>query len=319
MPQSNFVNSCDCNNYKNKLISKRHEQLIEKAIQIEREDARTAGAIGYMAQVFVQLTLPHERTNSLYYETPPNGNLSLSIRAHKAYGVPYGAKARLIMAWLVTEAVRTQSPELLLGRSQRDFAMNKLGMSYTGRELIALRNQCLALVRSIISIDVNAHSNTLTYQDIQLSNKGFICWSENPYQQGLWESTILLTDDFYKTATQNPVPIDLRVYKALSKSPMNMDIYAWFLYRMFTLWRSGRPKAMIPWVGLKKQFGHEYADTPRGMLNFKNRFKLRAMESLRFLPEFLSHIEETKNHLILMPCNPIIEPTKAFRIVHKTV
>ena len=41
--------------------------------------------------------------------------------------LPYGTLPRLLLAWVCTEAVRTQSRELVLGRSLYEF-MRKLGM-----------------------------------------------------------------------------------------------------------------------------------------------------------------------------------------------
>ncbi len=45
--------------------------------------------------------------------------------------LPYGNLPRLLLAWVCTEAVRTQSRELVLGSSLSDF-MGKLGMAPVG-------------------------------------------------------------------------------------------------------------------------------------------------------------------------------------------
>ena len=55
--------------------------------------------------------------------------------------LPYGTLPRLLLAWVCTEAVRTQSPELILGDSLSEF-MRKVGIySTSGDKHTRLRNQ----------------------------------------------------------------------------------------------------------------------------------------------------------------------------------
>ena len=64
-----------------------------------------------------------------------------------------------------------------------------------------------------------------------------------------------------------------------------MDIYSWLVYRIFVLRVTHHPSALIPWQSLKLQFGADYSDTPRGLLDFKKRFLQRLEEALLFYPE----------------------------------
>jgi hypothetical protein len=156
------------------------------------------------------------------------------IRGHKAYGVPFGSIPRVVVAWMCTEAVKTKDPTLVLGRSAKDFS-RKLDLNYNGRDLARLKKQCLALARAIISIDADVPKNQGTvFEDLKIAKRGFMFWSDrNPEQRSLWESTLTLPDDFFEAVTARPIPIDLRVFCALSKSPLAMDIYTWLTYRMF--------------------------------------------------------------------------------------
>ena len=56
------------------------------------------------------------------------------------YGVPYGARARMILLYLQTQAVRTGSREVALGRSMRDW-MERMGLSVGGETARSLREQ----------------------------------------------------------------------------------------------------------------------------------------------------------------------------------
>ena len=109
--------------------------------------------------------------------------------------------------------------------------------------------------------------------------------------------------DFYKAIKKAPVPLKMEALQALRKSPMAMDIYAWLVYRMFTLnvaVRSGRYKeAKIPWAGLKCQFGGGYEDTPQGVRSFKANFLKQLRGVLLYYPEARSYIDESPDYLVL--------------------
>jgi hypothetical protein len=280
---------------------RRQPMLIEESLQIEQQEARDAGALGFLARTLAQVTLPHSDPDTLYYERT-SGRLRLTVRGLKPYGVPYGSLPRVILAWICTEAVRTQNPNLELGHSAAEFS-RKLGLNYNGRDLARLKKQCLALARALISIDgLDAQSGA--FEDIKIAASGFVFWSDaNPDQPCLWKSTLTLTDEFFDAATNHPVPIDLRVYHALSQSPLSMDIYTWLVYRMFVLRISKHPAALVPWIGLKHQFGAGYADDARGLRNFKIKFRTRLKEVLLFYPEAANHIEDAGEHLKLTPCH----------------
>lgn len=282
--------------------------LIDEAIQIEQEEAVKAGAVGYMARTLAQVTLPHSNPDTLYYERT-SGKLTLAVRGHKAYGVPFGSLPRLLLAWMCTEAVITKDPTLQLGRSAKEFA-GKLQMHYNGRDLARLKTQCLALARAVISVDAADHlSNGLVFEDIKLAKRGFVFWSDkDPHQRSRWETTLILTDDFYKAVTTRPVPIDLRVFHALSKAPLAMDIYTWLTYRMFVLRVSGRSEALIPWLGLKAQFGSGYAADPQGLRDFKKNFLTQLRKVLLFYPEADGHLKPMSEHLKLTPCAVHLAP-----------
>ena len=65
-------------------------------------------------------------------------------------GLPFGNLSRLLLAWVCTEAVRTQSRELFLGPSLSGF-MRKLGIAPVGSARTRLRNpDAAALRRSLL-------------------------------------------------------------------------------------------------------------------------------------------------------------------------
>ncbi len=89
------------------------DKLITKALEVEAEAAKEAGALGYMARALVQATMPHSKINGSEFKRT-NGLFKLTILADSEIGLPYGSLPRLLLAWISTEAVRTKSRHLVL-------------------------------------------------------------------------------------------------------------------------------------------------------------------------------------------------------------
>ncbi len=84
------------------------DRLITDALAIEAQDAKEAGALGYMARALVQATLPHSKPDSNEFERR-NGAFTLVMLAPSKIGLPYGVIPRLMMAWMTTEAYARSS------------------------------------------------------------------------------------------------------------------------------------------------------------------------------------------------------------------
>ena len=94
------------------------------------ESALDADALGFMAKMLVQTTLPHRAQPGNQY-TRTDGDVTLAITDLTGVGLPYGAYPRLILVWMTTEALRTGERNLELGRSLSSF-MEQLGLQCTG-------------------------------------------------------------------------------------------------------------------------------------------------------------------------------------------
>lgn len=237
------------------LSSRSVSSLITQALAIEDEQAREAGALGFMARAMVQATLPHRRVEGSEFERR-NGNFTLSLLAPAKIGLPYGSIPRLLLGWLTTEAVKTQSRELELGDSMSAF-MADLGLQATGGSsgsITRLKNQTRRLFASTVSA---------TYQDadkvadigFRLADATVLWWhAKQPEQAGLWGSSVTLSERFYKEVVDRPIPIDMRAIRALKQSPLALDLYTWLTYRASYLKRP----TTIPWAALAMQFGSNY-------------------------------------------------------------
>ena len=232
------------------------DSLINKALAIEDDDAREAGALGFMARAMVQATLPHRKVEGTYFERV-NGTFTLSMQAHPKIGLPYGSIPRLLLAWVTTEAVKTKSRELELGDSMSAF-MRELGLSPTGGvkgDITRLKNQTLRLFSTTVSA-LHEEGNAVAEMGYRLADKSVLWWDKKtPEQVGLWKSTVTLSEHFFNEIIDKPVPIDMRAVKALKQSPMALDIYTWLTYRVSYL----RHPTVVSWASLALQFGSDYS------------------------------------------------------------
>lgn len=251
-------------------MNKEHrDQFITEALAIEARDAKEAGALGYMGRAFVQATMPHSKVNGNEF-IRKNGNFTLTMLAPSETGLPFGSVPRLLLAWIATEAVRTKSKELILGRSLSDF-MTQLSLVPTGGRwgsITRLKDQMMRLFSTHISCTYDSGEQWAIKNVTPVSQSNLWWDPKNPNQPTLFESALILGDEFFNEIINFPIPIDMDALKALKRSPMALDIYCWLTYRMSYLNR----RVEIPWSVLQVQFGANYASDSQGVRNFKRHF-----------------------------------------------
>ena len=246
------------------------DALINQALAIEDEQAKDAGALGFMARAMVQATLPHRAVAGTEF-IRRNGNFTLSLLSPSSIGLPYGSVPRLLLAWVTTEAVKTKSRELELGDSMSAF-MAELGMTPTGGangSITRLKNQTRRLFAATVTASYE-DDKQIADMGYRLADRSVLWWhSKDPEQAGLWKSSVTLSEHFFNEVIDRPVPIDMRAIKALKQSPMALDIYAWLTYRVSYLKRP----TVIPWASLAMQFGSNYAQLRQFKAAFLDELK----------------------------------------------
>jgi len=283
------------------LSQKNVDKLVSEALAIEAEEAKEAGAIGYMARALVQATLPHRETEGNEF-VRTNGAFTLTMLTPSKIGLPYGSMPRLLLAWLSTEAVKTKQRELVMGDSLSAF-MRQLDLVPTGGRwgtITRLKEQAKRLFSTSINCSYDDKQGFQTVNR-QIAESAMLWWSpKSPGQTALWESTVLLTESFFQEVITSPVPLDMRALKALRSSPMALDLYCWLTYRMSYLKRHTE----IPWGALQAQFGANYPSTTRGRLDFKRNL-LKHMGKIHTVYKEANVFQGDKG-LILKPSRPHI-------------
>ena len=223
----------------------------------------------FTAKPLVLATLPHSDPGNLPAWKRVNGDYALIIRpgwdarTDQPIGYPYGVIPRLLLFWIVSEAVRTRSRRLELGPSLNQF-LRAIGLSpATGRgkrgDAKRVREQMDRLFQASISFQY-ANPGAKSWLNINIAPQGCFWWDpQDQAQQTLWSSWVQLSEEFFNAITQQPFPIDTKAIAALRRSPLALDLYAWCAQRSFVATKQNRPSRCITWQMLAEQFGGDYA------------------------------------------------------------
>jgi len=269
-------------------LTRAQEKLLDIATAIRLDPGKFEAA--FLARELVQCTLPHTNPGNVPVWKRRNGNFTLgivpglNIETGKSYGYPYGTIPRLLLFWITTEAVRTKNRRLELGHSLAYF-MRDLGLDpNTGGgkrgDARRLQEQMRRLFKSTMSFQRTIeedHRHGEQWLDMQVAPKGELWWDpKHPEQGALWGSYIILGEDFFNALVAFPVPVDMRILRALKRSPLALDLYAWVTWRVF---KTQKP-TFIPWVGLMEQVGSEYGNVK----DFKRKAKAALRKILAVYP-----------------------------------
>lgn len=223
------------------------------------------------------------------------GNVSLAIQATETFnpekddyeyiGLPYGPKARLILAHINSEAIRKQSKSINVEESMSAF-IRRMGLNLDGKTINEVKNQLRRLTTSSLSL---GYSNDQGAVQVDLKiMKAFDLWfPKDERQRVLWTSNIQLTDDYYNSLANHAIPLDERALAALSHNAMALDIYAWLAQRLHRI--NPKEPQFLTWKALKDQFGKGYTH----MYKFKQIFrKTLAMARMQYP---MANIQEQMN------------------------
>ena len=213
---------------------------------------------------------------------------------------------RLLLAWVCTEAVRTQSRELILGASLSEF-MGKLGMDSVGGTRTRLRNQMRRLFNAHVQLVYEDKLGEASVSSSVTSRTEFWWDTKRPDMPMLWDSKIRLGLDFFNEIIRQPVPLDMNTLAAIKRCSLGLDLYLWLTYRTFSLKRPLR----LSWRQVYCQFGVDPSRASdkqsRGAVKFFRRRVLRELKKIKIAWPELDYTT-APGVLILHPSTPAFPP-----------
>lgn len=275
--------------------TKHERQIVEAAYRVLSEDAEK---MGFTYSGFALTSLPHKPPTAQVWRREGH-NITLVMQSGtdesgKHVGLPYGSYARFILLFLQTEAVRTQSKEIELGRSMRIWLGN-MGLSIGGKTYRLVTEQARRISACNLRFFADSGGKQLASRGgfvktaISMSN----VLSDQP---SLWQDRVILDDDFYHALREHPVPVSEPALRAIGPRSMVLDIYIWLAYRLHALKRD----VPVSWPGLYSQFGAGY----KHIRQFRPQFTEALEIAVAAYPEAQVSLDDTG--VTLRPSKPAI-------------
>ena len=218
-------------------------------------------------------------------------------------GVPYGSKARLILIYLQTEAVKSSSRTVSLGPNLSSF-MRSLGLSSaTGGKngsITSVREQCLRIAQCQFTMQWSSTTEQGRQDIIQNTRlvDGLTLWSSSGGDKS-WNGTVELSERFIEHLREHSMPLDKRALSQLSDNSLGLDLYTLLAYRL--------PKLKVPlllrWGMLQEQIGTDYS-----------RIRALSEKVKEALPDVKSvyphaNVAMARGGILLSPSPPAVQKT----------
>jgi hypothetical protein len=257
---------------------------------------------------FAMTSLPHRRIDDPLWMRQGN-RTKLLVESGRTgdggwIGVPYGSVARLILLYLQTEAVRTNNPEVELGRSMRGW-MTRMSLASGGRnyQLVAEQARRISACRLTFLTDLSGgaehrHNGAFVQDAISLAGMA------DSTQPSLWQDKVKLDDGFWKSLQSHPVPVREEAIRAIGPRSMAIDVYIWLAYRLHSLGKT----TPVSWPALHAQFGAGF----KAIRQMKPVFIDALNLALAVYPEAQVDIEA--DGLTLHPSAPAVPKVEARRL-----
>jgi hypothetical protein len=281
------------------MVDEKVRPLVDIAAEVLSDDTQRMG-ISYTG--FCLTALPHKKLADDQPWEKKGHRVTLLVEpgrlrhggCTRLFGVPYGARARMILLYLQTQAIRTGSREVALGRSMRDW-MERMGLAVGGETARALREQAARI--SACSLKFFWEDGAADgFERGAIVRSGLRFHAEDSAQGSLWEDRVLLDEAFYAALRDHPVPLLEAAIRQLRDRSMSLDIYVWLAWRCHQL---AKPTP-ISWPALHAQFGTGF----KAVRQFKPRFTEALAAALAAYPE--ARVDLGDKAITLHPARPPI-------------
>lgn len=279
-----------------------NRQVVEATLQFMADDDPEAA---FVYSGWAQSALPHRRLPDERDWVLETDHVTLLVEAGKRVvngvpipiGVPFGSRARLILIYLQTEALRTGSREVELGGSLREW-ISRMGISIGGKTTKEIREQAERIARCRMSFHVTRGSKSGLVNQSIVDSAMFVEDAGEAGQGSLFAEVAKLSEGFYEQLKKHPVPVQEAAIRALSNNSMAHDAYVWLAYRLHSL---QAPKT-ISWKALHAQMGAGFSQQK----HFKPKFRENLALALAVYPD--ARVDDDDRGLTLHPSRPPVAP-----------
>lgn len=206
-------------------------------------------------------------------------------------GVPYGSRARLILLYLQTQAIKNQSREIELGHNLTNW-MRKMNIPKGGKSYTDVREQADRIARCRLTFQFRQGSFSGLLNQHILDQAVFVGDPNSPATH--FAESVKLSEGYYEQLKKHPLPVEDAAIRQISNNSMAIDLYIWLAYRLHALSQA----TQITWKSLHVQFGSGYGRLD----NFKLRFKESMALALAVYPD--ADVRDGPVGIVLNPSRP---------------
>ena len=273
-------------------------RILDASVEIEQEDPLE---IVYQHSLFCQVALPRRRPEGRTFERSYR-NGSVCMEAGKLWNghqwveqpLPAGPKPRLALMHIHSQAIKTRSPYVDIGRSCAEF-LDRLGLNTDGGSTYRLfKREMKALAACRLTLGYTEAGKIITLNTQPISR--FEAWltPDGDYAPALWPAELRLSQEYFESLQEHAVPLDPRAVSALAHSALALDVYSFLARRLHSL----QKPVKVTWHQFHAQFGQEFKD----WRNFKQEFIPAVRAALALY--LTAKVEEVTGGLMLHPSLP---------------
>jgi hypothetical protein len=275
------------------MVVTKHEKLaVDMAAEILAEESRN---MGVTHAGFCITALPHRRIADDVWRKE-GFRVTLLVESGRdrqgtPIGIPYGPKARVLLLYLQTRAIQTNSRTIEMGDSMYEW-LGRVGIGVGGNQYREVREQTRRLATCHLTFIEETEVMERRRNGAFVENA--VILKTDARQGSLWQDTIELNPAFFDALKAHPVPLWESALRQIAANSMAIDLYTWLAYRLQSL----EDATPISWPSLHGQFGTGFA----ALKHFKPEFKRNLTYAMAVYPE--ARIEETARGFVLHPSRP---------------
>ena len=263
---------------------------------------------------WAQAALPHRKLADDAHWEVSNDHVTLIVQPGLQkvggevlpVGVPYGSRARLILLYLQTEALRLNSREVELGRSMNHW-LSRLGVPLGGEGARSVRDQANRLSRCRLTFELQRGGRSGLLNQNIVESALFLAADDR--QGSLALETARLSEGFFNQLKAHAMPVDEAAIREISNNSLAIDVYLWLAFRL----RSLAKPTPITWKAMKAQFGQGVARLD----NFRSHYRKALELALSVYPD--ARVEESEGGLVLHPSRPPVSATVVSMAVSRRI
>lgn len=251
-------------------VAKRRVKLVYESHMEEPDDREMLFQAAAMCQVFLPRREP-AAPNEIWETESGKFNMTviplpvLNPVTHKNeyLGLPYGTKARIILAKLNTMAIQSKSRIIDVSANNLTQFVTSLNLSEGGNQLSAVREQIARLSNCIMRVTFDGEEYATNANMPIVSRFNVFKDQDNPQR---WPEQIELSELYFNTLMTHAVPISELHLAALSNNATAIDLYCFLAHRLHRI--DKKKPVFLTWKTLKDQFGGEYSRLADFRANF---------------------------------------------------